>query len=80
MSNGEGQGKIDREAARVFEEANPNTVGFVSRSDLGELISRREGPRAVMFVPEGVDLEKELAIEVVSINPAAMAAMVARRC
>lgn len=69
----------DAGLAKIINEATPLTKGVVTASQLSQL-KRSVGPKAVLFLPDGVELDDDLQIEVVGLNKAAMTAMVARRC
>ena len=67
----------DKELLNAIAAARPKAMGVVRAKDL--LVSQK--PKAVLFVPEGQDLDSDnLEVEVVGMNAAPMAAMVARRC
>lgn len=66
--------KADDKLVEIIRTAKPKGLGTLNKSGSG-----RAG-KAVLFVPEGSDLAANLKIEVVGLNAAALAAMVARRC
>jgi hypothetical protein len=67
----------DRELAKLIATANPKSIARISKENL---LGAKKSAKAVLFLPEGVDLNDSLDIEVVGLNAATMAAMAARRC
>jgi hypothetical protein len=58
----------DHDFMRVLKNAQPKSA------------ADSDGVKAVVYAPEGAEMDESLGIEVVGLNAATMAAMVARRC
>lgn len=67
----------DQELAKLIANAKPRSIARISKE---HLLGSSKSTNAVLFLPEGSDLNDSLDIEVVSLNAATMAAMAARRC